>query len=97
MEKVLSLSDFKADASRLLKEVHENPQSLVLTQNGRARAVVQDYEHFQVQQDALIMLKLMVQGEANIQNDDLSPQDEVFSSLRNKVKIAGQAKMRDDE
>ena len=86
MEKVLSLSDFKADASRLLKEVRENPLSLVLTQNGRASAVVQDYEQFKRQQDALLMLKLMVQGEADIQNNRLTPQDAVFSSMREQLK-----------
>ncbi|MFV2004352.1 MAG: type II toxin-antitoxin system Phd/YefM family antitoxin [Gammaproteobacteria bacterium] len=92
MEKVLSLSDFKADASRLLKEVHENPQSLVLTQNGRATAVVQGYEQFQMQQDALLMLKLMVQGEADIQNNGLTPQDVVFSSLRKQFKTNEEGK-----
>jgi len=93
MEKVLSLSDFKADASRLLKEVHDNPQSLVITQNGHATAVVQDYEQFQMQQEALLMLKLMVQGEADIQNNGLTPQDAVFSSLRKQIK----ARTQDDE
>ncbi len=93
MEKILSLSDFKADASRLLKEVHDCPQALVLTQNGRATAVVQGYEQFQRQQDALLMLKLMVQGEADIQSNHLTPQDTVFSSLRKQLN----ARMLDDE
>jgi prevent-host-death family protein len=92
MEKILSLSDFKADASRLLKEVHACPQSLILTQNGRATAVVQNYEQFQQQQDSLLMLKLMVQGEADIQNNNLIPQDAVFSSVRKQLK----ARMQDD-
>ncbi len=93
MEKILSLSDFKADASRLLKEVHACPQALVLTQNGRATAVVQDYDQFQQQQDSLLMLKLMVQGEADIQRDNLAPQDAVFSSMRKQLK----ARMQDEE
>ncbi len=92
MEKILSLSDFKADASRLLKEVHAHPQSLVLTQNGRATAVVQGYEQFQQQQDSLLMLKLIVQGEADIQHNNLMPQDTVFSSMRKQLK----ARMQDD-
>jgi prevent-host-death family protein len=85
MDTVLSLSDFKAEASRLLKEIHEQPHSLVITQNGRAAAVVQDYEQFQRQREALLMLKLMVQGEADVQNDDLIPQDEVFTTLRKQL------------
>lgn len=41
-QSILSLSEFKADASRLLDKVRDEPGTLVLTQNGRARAVVED-------------------------------------------------------
>ncbi len=90
MDTVLSLSDFKAEASQLLKQINENPRSLVITQNGRATAVVQDYEQFQRQREGLLMLKLMVQGEADIQNDKLIPQDEVFTDLRKQLKARKQ-------
>ncbi len=85
-ESILSLSDFKADASQLLKQLHENSRPLVLTQNGRARAVIHDYEDYQRQQQSLLMLKLMVQGEADMQSDRARPQDEVFSRLRNRLR-----------
>lgn len=90
MDTVLSLSDFKAEASRLLKELHDKSHSLVITQNGRAAAVVQDYEQFQQQREALLMLKLMVQGEADVQNDRLTPQGEVFTRLRKQLKAGKQ-------
>ena len=45
-EESLSLSQFKADASRLLDHVRDTPATLVLTQNGRVRAELQDYEHY---------------------------------------------------
>ena len=37
-ETILSLSEFKADPSRLLDNIRVEPTTLVLTQNGRARA-----------------------------------------------------------
>ncbi len=46
--------------------MREEPGVLVLTQNGRASAVVQDYAQYQLQQEGLLMLKLLVQGEADI-------------------------------
>ena len=49
-ETILSLSEFKADASRLLDKIRGEPTRLVLTQNGRARAVVEDYEQHQERQ-----------------------------------------------
>jgi len=38
------------------------------------------------------MLKLMVQGEADIQNNGLTPQDAVFSSLRKRFKTNEEGK-----
>jgi len=90
MDTVLSLSDFKTEASRLLKQINDKPQSLVITQNGRATAVVQDYKEYQLQREGLLMLKLMVQGESDIQNDKLIPQDEVFSHLREQLEARKQ-------
>ncbi|WP_020503779.1 type II toxin-antitoxin system Phd/YefM family antitoxin [Lamprocystis purpurea] len=37
---IISLSEFKSDASRLLARLHDEPRVLVLTRNGRASAMV---------------------------------------------------------
>jgi prevent-host-death family protein len=81
---IISLSDFKSDASQWLKRLQEESDVVVLTQNGRASAVVQSYEAFQRQQQALLMLKLMAQGEADIAAGRLLPQEEVFATLRER-------------
>ena len=70
---IISLSEFKSDASRLLARIREEPGVLVLTQNGRGRAVVQDYVQYQADQEALLMLKLLVQGEADIAQGRVIP------------------------
>jgi hypothetical protein len=44
--------------------------------------VVQDYATYRAQQDAFLMLKLMVQGEADTQKNRLIPQGKVFDTLR---------------
>lgn len=81
---IISLSDFKSDASQWLKRLQEDSDAVVLTQNGRASAVVQSYETFQRQQQALLMLKLLAQGEADIAAGRLIPQEEVFAKLRER-------------
>lgn len=81
---IISLSDFKSDASQWLKRLQEESDAVVLTQNGRASAVVQSYETFQRQQQALLMLKLLAQGEADIAAGRLIPQEEVFAKLRER-------------
>ncbi len=84
-ESILSLSEFKADASRLLDKVRDEPGTLVLTQNGRARAVVEDYEHYQARERAMLMLKLMAQGERDIADGRLISQEQVFADLRQRL------------
>jgi prevent-host-death family protein len=86
MESIISLSDFKAEASQWLRQLQEDMPSVVLTQNGHASAVVQSFDNFQRQQHSLTMLKLMVQGEADIQAGRITPQAKVFSSLHSSLK-----------
>ncbi len=83
---IISLSDFKSDASQWLKRLQEDSGSVVLTQNGRASAVVQSYETFQRQQQALLMLKLLAQGEADIAAGRTIPQEEVFERMEKRLK-----------
>ncbi|MDO9012294.1 MAG: type II toxin-antitoxin system prevent-host-death family antitoxin [Gallionella sp.] len=80
-EQIISLTDFKTSASRLLQETRGGT-NIILTQNGSASAVVQDYATYRTQQDAFLMLKLMVQGEADASKDKLTSQAEVFNSMR---------------
>ena len=84
-ESVISLSDFKSDASQWLKQLQEDHNAVVLTQNGRGSAVVQSYESFQRQQQSLAMLKLMAQGEADVRNGAIVPQEEAFAAARLKL------------
>ena len=84
---IISLSDFKADASQWLKRLQEASDAVVLTQNGRASAVVQSFESYQRQQQALLMLKLVTQGEADIRAGRLTAQDDAFARLRERIAI----------
>lgn len=80
-EQIISLTDFKTSASRLLQETRGGA-NIILTQNGSASAVVQDYATYRAQQEAFLMLKLMVQGEADVQKNRVTPQSKVFDTLR---------------
>lgn len=85
-ETVISLTEFKSNAARFIAALKQHPQSLVLTQNGRATAVVQDMETYQRQLDAITMLKLAAMGEADIKKGKLTPQSQVFARLKKQIK-----------
>ncbi len=82
---VVSLSAFKAKAAQMLADMKAAEHEIVLTQRGAASAVVQDFDAHQRQQDALLMLKLMVQGEVDIQAGRTTPQDQVFAEIKARL------------
>ena len=82
---VVSLSEFKARASQFLERIRVSGEEIVLTQNGSATAVVQDYESYQGFKDALEMMKLMVEGESDTKAGRLSPQARVFADLKERL------------
>lgn len=79
---VVSLSEFKAKAAQLLAEMKAGDQTIVVTQNGTATAVVQDYESHQRVQEALLFLKLVVQGEADVSAGRMVSQRQVFADIK---------------
>ena len=85
-ESIISLTDFKTNAAKFIARLKQHPKPLVLTQNGRATAVVQDMESYQLQLDAITLLKLAALGEAEIKKGKLTPQSRVFTHLKKQLK-----------
>ena len=82
---IVSLSEFKARAAQMLAEMKEKEKEIVLTQRGAASAVVQDFEAHQRVRNALLLLKLMAQGEADIRRGRTVPQDRVFGDIKARL------------
>ncbi len=80
----------KAKAADLLDQINQTRRPVIITQNGEPRAVLQDPQSYQQMRDALGMLKLLAQGEAEVREGKFKDQDQVFDdlerSLRKKLK-----------
>ena len=85
MNKITSLSYFKADASRLLLEIHKSGETIVITQNGEASAVIQDIESYKRLQNALLMLKLLATGESDIHKNKLTDHADLMNTIKKKL------------
>lgn len=72
----------KSHAANLLQQVNETRRPVIITQNGQARAVLQDPASYESMRNAIAMLKLMVQGEEDIRAGRCSGQDEVFAHIK---------------
>jgi predicted transcriptional regulator len=53
--------------------------------------VVEDYEQYQARQRALMVLKLMVQGERDLEAGRVVPQEQVFADLRRRLEAGDPA------
>ena len=82
---IISLSEFNSEASQLLARIRKSGEAIVLTQNGTATAVVHDIASFRKIEQGLLMLKLLVQGEADVRRNRVLGQRGVFNSLRKEL------------
>ena len=76
---IIPVSDLRQDAATILKRVQDSQQPLVITQRGRAAAImlsVEAYEHLARNQD---LLSLLARGEREIASGVGHGLDEVLA------------------
>ena len=72
----------KSKAADLLEQINTTHRPVVITQNGAARAVLQDPESYEQMRRAIGLLKLVAQGESDVQAGRAVAADEVFARVR---------------
>lgn len=81
---VKPISYLKANAAEVLTQLAEKREPLVITQNGEAKAVIQDVASYEETQETLALLKILALGNAEIEAGKAKPVDEVVARLRAK-------------
>jgi prevent-host-death family protein len=81
-EDIRSITYLKAHAAEILTQINETRRPVIVTQNGQARAVLQDPESYQKLHQTLCLLKLVAQGERELREGRTVTQDEVFTNAR---------------
>ena len=78
------ISYLKANAAEVLLQLTEQREPLVITQNGEAKAVLQDVASYEETQETLALLKLLTLGTQDIAAGRIKPVAEVVARLRSK-------------
>jgi prevent-host-death family protein len=81
---VKPISYLKANAAEVLTHLAENREPLVITQNGEAKAVLQDVASFEETQETLALLKILALGQQDVEAARLKPVADVVARLRAK-------------
>ena len=79
---IKSVTYLKENAAEVLHEVNENRMPYVITQNGEARAVIQDVGTYEETQETLALLKIIALGDQQIREGKVYPLATVLEELR---------------
>jgi prevent-host-death family protein len=82
---VKPISYLKANAADILLDLAERREPLVITQNGEAKAVLQDVASFEQTQETLALLKLLAIGSQDVDAGKTKPARAVVERLRGKT------------
>ena len=82
---VKSISYLKANAAEVLSHLAEQREPLVITQNGEAKAVLQDVASFEETQETLALLKILALGQQDVEASRVKPVVDVVARLRAKL------------
>lgn len=84
-EAVKPISYLKSHASEIIRDIVDTNKTLVITQNGEAKAVLQDIKKYEQIQDSLALLKILALSSKSLNNKEYKSVSESFSSIRNRI------------
>ncbi len=81
------ISYLKANAAEVLDTLAQNRQPLIITQNGEAKAVIQDLATYENAQETLALLKILALGNKEIDEGKTSSQAAVAKRINARLKV----------
>lgn len=79
---VKSVSYLKANAAAVLAHLNEVREPMVITQNGEAKAVIQDVVSYEETQETLALLKILALSQREVEAGKVRPLADVVKRLR---------------
>jgi len=84
-ESVKPISYLKAHASEILRDLSNNQKTMVITQNGEAKAVLQDIKSYEEMQESLAILKILSLSSKSRDQKKYKTIENSFSDIRNRI------------
>lgn len=81
-EDIKPISYVKANAAEIITKITKTRRSLVITQNGEAKAVLTDIESYSQMKDTLAMLKLVALGREDVKQGRITEHSEFKKQMR---------------
>ena len=84
-ESIRSISYLKAHASEIINDISENQKTMIITQNGEAKAIFQDIKEYERTQETLALLKILAIGNEEIKRGEYKPVKTAFKDISKKI------------
>lgn len=78
------ISYLKANAAEVLETLTQSREPLVITQNGEAKAVLQDVASYNETQETMALLKILALGNRDLEEGNVASADDVFTRARTR-------------
>ncbi|MBI3987378.1 MAG: type II toxin-antitoxin system Phd/YefM family antitoxin [Lentisphaerae bacterium] len=87
-EAVVPISYAKSHTAQIIAGIVRGRKPVVITQNGHARAIIQDMQSYEQTQESLALLKILAQGQADIRAGRFKPLRKAFADARKRARDA---------
>ena len=78
---VKPISYLKSHAAEIVRDLTENREPMLITQNGEAKLVVMDVKTYEEQEETLALLKILALGNREIELGKFRDIEDVFAEL----------------
>ncbi len=85
VEAIEPVTTLKSKSAELVRRARDSGQPIIITQNGRATAVLQDVESYQRQRQALLLLRYLARGDRDVREGELLSDAEADRHFRGRL------------
>jgi prevent-host-death family protein len=78
------ISYLKAHAAEIVRNLAEQQEPMVITQNGEAKVVIQDIDSYEKTQQTMALLKILALGMRQVEEGDIVPANEAIKRVRKR-------------
>ncbi len=84
-EAIKSISYLKAHASEVVRDISNNNKTMIITQNGEAKVILQDIKLYEQTLESLALLKILAVSNKNLREGKTKPIHQTFKDVRKKI------------
>ena len=82
--RIKPISYLKAHAAEIVRNLADQGEPLIITQNGEAKVVIQDIASYEQMQETVALLKVLALGRREVETGKVLPAAEVIAQLRER-------------